>query len=97
MGRHSRRRRSHRGHVPLDDARLRGLRRTEQAVGGQRYTVGEVRGSEKTYRCPGCNQLIGAGTVHVVAWPAEHLMGEAAALAERRHWHRWCWQHHGRA
>lgn len=44
----------------------------------------------KTYRCPGCDQLIAAGIPHLVTWPA----GQAseAGLASRRHWHRPCWQ-----
>jgi hypothetical protein len=44
-------------------------------------------GSTKTYRCPGCDQEIPAGTAHLVAWPA-HTSGPA----DRRHWHNPCWQ-----
>jgi hypothetical protein len=43
--------------------------------------------SGKSYRCPGCDQEIAAGTPHVVAWPAL-----TPGLEERRHWHRACWQ-----
>ena len=38
----------------------------------------------KTYRCPGCNQDIAAGTGHVVVVPLE-------APDLRRHWHSTCW------
>jgi hypothetical protein len=41
----------------------------------------------KVYRCPGCDQEIGAAAPHVVSWPnwpgGEH---------ERRHWHTVCWR-----
>ena len=40
----------------------------------------------KTYRCPGCDQEIQPGTAHLVVWPAY-----TPGLAERRHWHRPCW------
>jgi hypothetical protein len=54
--------------------------------------VRPVSGSPKTYRCPGCDQIIPAGSAHLVVWEAEHLLGEEAALAGRRHWHSGCWQ-----
>jgi hypothetical protein len=41
--------------------------------------------SNKSYRCPGCNQLIAPGIGHIVVVPTE-----AADL--RRHWHTPCWQ-----
>ena len=43
--------------------------------------------SAKTYRCPGCDQEIPPGMPHVVAWPSLN-----PGPAERRHWHRPCWQ-----
>ena len=42
----------------------------------------------KTYRCPGCNHDIPAGTGHVVVVPRE-------APDLRRHWHLPCWHHRG--
>jgi hypothetical protein len=42
----------------------------------------------KTYRCPGCQQEIGPGTPHVVAWRADRPDGGDW----RRHWHTPCWQ-----
>jgi len=79
-------------HQPLDVDRLtRGFARTEVDRQGRSWTVRDVRGSEKTYRCPGCGGDIPPGVPHVVAWTEEHLFGAAAGLAERRHWHRQCW------
>jgi hypothetical protein len=56
---------------------------------GEEYEVRSVTGSSstKSYRCPGCQQLIRAGTGHVVAWPADEL----GSVADRRHWHTNCW------
>jgi hypothetical protein len=42
--------------------------------------------SVKSYRCPGCDQEIPAGTAHLVAWPSL-----SPGPSERRHWHRPCW------
>ncbi|WP_332645191.1 hypothetical protein [Aeromicrobium sp.] len=50
-----------------------------------------LRGSSKTYRCPGCGQLIAVATPHVVAWPVEKALLSEAAIDERRHWHSACW------
>lgn len=41
-------------------------------------------GSDKDYRCPGCDHEVVAGTAHVVAWPE----GQPDL---RRHWHTPCW------
>jgi hypothetical protein len=46
----------------------------------------------KTYRCPGCDHEIRPGTPHVVVWPAD----ETGSVADRRHWHRACWDARGR-
>jgi hypothetical protein len=43
----------------------------------------------KAYRCPGCDQEIVPGTPHVVAWPADRVVG----VDERRHWHTACWRY----
>lgn len=40
--------------------------------------------AHKTYRCPGCDGDIGAGTGHVVVVPTTEP-------DLRRHWHRGCW------
>lgn len=46
----------------------------------------------KDYICPGCSGTVTPGTAHVVVWRNDSIMGEAAALADRRHWHSGCWR-----
>lgn len=46
----------------------------------------------KEYVCPGCRGVIAVGTPHLVAWRADGVLGEAADLAARRHWHSHCWR-----
>jgi hypothetical protein len=55
---------------------------------GQDYLVRRVAGeaAAKVYRCPGCDQEIGAGVAHVVAWPDDGIGAQ-----DRRHWHTGCW------
>lgn len=93
--RRSRRRPYSDGHVPLDPDRLRSVPRSETGPDGSAWTVRQVRGSDKEYRCPGCDQIIPAGTAHVVAWQSDHLLGEQAGLDSRRHWHSSCWRARG--
>jgi hypothetical protein len=59
--------------------------RLEQGADGE-WLVRPVTGEAavKTYRCPGCDHEIRAGTPHVVAW-------RPGAEGDRRHWHRPCW------
>ncbi len=71
MPRSNRPRRSQRrqpDYVPLRSA---AVTRTERAADGE-WLVRSVPGSSsvKDYRCPGCDQLIPAGTGHLVTWPA---------------------------
>lgn len=66
--------------------------RTEGRADGSQWSVRPISGSDKTYRCPGCDQVIGPGTAHVVVWANDHLLGADSALAERRHWHTACWK-----
>ncbi|MFV0252288.1 MAG: hypothetical protein ACK5H2_03020 [Beutenbergiaceae bacterium] len=80
-------------HRELDVASLwRGVERTETDRDGMQWRVREVTGSDKTYRCPGCQQEIQPGTAHLVAWNSDHIFGAGAGLAERRHWHNNCWR-----
>jgi hypothetical protein len=79
-----------------DDAleRLRsGWRRMETRRDGL-WTVQPVAAAQalKSYVCPGCNLEILPGRAHVVAWRGDGLMGAAADLAARRHWHAHCWR-----
>lgn len=93
MARRSRKRDYGATHVPLDvDSLTRGWVRNETAPDGRQWNVRTVGGSDKPYRCPGCDQLIAPGTPHVVAWEAEHILGAESALAQRRHWHTSCWR-----
>jgi hypothetical protein len=68
--------------------------RRESGPDGADWLVRPVpgAGSGKPYRCPGCDQIVPAGTPHVVAWPDD------GSVAERRHWHTPCWsaRHHRR-
>ncbi|KGM13764.1 hypothetical protein [Cellulomonas bogoriensis] len=82
-------------HRELDLDRALGGRRSESGPDGD-WTVQQVRGGAKEYRCPGCNQMIPAGAAHVVAWAADGLLGSQAALELRRHWHSACWTARGR-
>jgi hypothetical protein len=55
---------------------------------GETYVVRGVtaHGASKSYRCPGCDQLIAVGRPHLVVWPAED-----DDAGDRRHWHVPCW------
>jgi hypothetical protein len=88
MARVNRRRRDE--HVPLRSA---AAHRVEDGPDGE-WQVRQVPGSSATrdYRCPGCDQVVAAGTPHIVAWPA----GEHGSADERRHWHTPCWAARGR-
>ncbi len=60
-----------------------------EAHQGLDYRVRTLRGSGGSggpYRCPGCDQLVEARTVHIVAWPDHD-----AEAGDRRHWHSVCW------
>ncbi|PRI11932.1 ATP/GTP-binding protein [Leucobacter massiliensis] len=48
--------------------------------------------AEKPYRCPDCGSEIPVGQAHVVAWRADHLFGDEAAVRDRRHHHLHCWR-----
>ncbi|HEY7046756.1 MAG TPA: hypothetical protein VH373_06010 [Jatrophihabitantaceae bacterium] len=80
MPRHNRRR------VEAPLARPTGGAERRDDWRGVEYVVRMVAGSDKQYRCPGCDQLIRPGMPHVVVWPADD-----ADAADRRHWHTSCW------
>ena len=71
----------------------------EEAVDGD-WVVRPLTGSgsDKTYRCPGCDQEIRPGTPHVVSWPAYARDSDLdpwdtdSAADLRRHWHTVCWR-----
>jgi hypothetical protein len=75
------------------DRLIAGWKRSETRRGAE-WTVQPVSASKavKAYTCPGCGRTIAAGTAHVVAWRADGVLGDAADLANRRHWHTHCWR-----
>jgi hypothetical protein len=72
---------------------LAGWKRTEMRRGVE-WSVQPVSSvhAQKTYTCPGCGRTIAPGVAHVVVWRADGVLGEAADLAARRHWHTHCWR-----
>jgi hypothetical protein len=72
---------------------LAGWKRTEVRR-GVTWTVQPVSAvqAQKAYTCPGCGGVIDPGVAHVVAWRADGVLGDAADLAARRHWHSHCWK-----
>lgn len=75
------------------DRLLSGWRRTETRRGIE-WNVQPVSSlqAQKSYVCPGCGREIAPGVSHVVAWRADGVLGDAADLAARRHWHETCWR-----
>jgi len=75
------------------DRLLAGWKRSEMRRGSE-WTVQPVSAAQaqKEYLCPGCGQGIEAGTAHLVTWRADGVLGDAADLAARRHWHTHCWR-----
>ena len=78
-------------HPELEMDRVTGGRRSVTRR-GEDWSVQNIRASDKTYRCPGCNQEIAPGVAHIAAWAQDSLFGREAALSARRHWHTRCWQ-----
>ncbi|GAA3904455.1 hypothetical protein [Microbacterium invictum] len=72
---------------------LNGFKRTETRRGVE-WTVQPVSAAQaqKTYSCPGCTHDVTPGVAHVVVWRADGILGDAADLAARRHWHTACWR-----
>jgi hypothetical protein len=75
------------------DRMLSGWKRTESRR-GREFTVQPISATsaQKEYVCPGCGGTIDAGVAHVVVWRADGVLGDAADLAARRHWHDHCWR-----
>jgi len=81
---------------PADDSfdrLLSGWKRSETKRGAE-WIVQPVNRSQaqKTYTCPGCGRTIEPGAAHLVVWRADGVLGDAADLAARRHWHTACWR-----
>lgn len=75
------------------DRLIAGWKRTETRRGTE-WTVQPVSGAQaqKAYVCPGCSRQVEVGTAHLVVWRADGVLGDAADLAARRHWHTHCWR-----
>lgn len=75
------------------DRLLSGWKRTETRR-GREFAVQPVTAAsaQKEYRCPGCDGVIPLGTAHLVVWQVDGVLGDAADLAARRHWHDHCWR-----
>lgn len=75
------------------DRLIAGWKRTEVKRGGE-WTVQPISAAQavKDYLCPGCGRTVEAGTAHLVVWRADGVLGDAADLAARRHWHTHCWR-----
>ncbi len=92
MPRSNRRRRDDPGSDSLERL-IAGFRRTEVRRGIE-WSVQPISAAQaqKEYTCPHCGRSIGQGVAHVVVWRADDIMGDAAGLAARRHWHTPCWR-----
>jgi hypothetical protein len=77
---------------PIPEAGSSGAYEHVEDWNGEDWHVRSLRGSSsnKTYRCPGCDQEIRPATPHVVVWPVEPIVG--AGVDVRRHWHSACWK-----
>lgn len=86
-------------HPELDVDKVRSSLGARREVGprGEEYFVAVPRPNEKVYTCPACAQDIPGDLAHVVAWPAEDILGPESAAAQRRHWHKACWERLGRS
>lgn len=75
------------------DRLIAGWKRTEVRRGTE-WTVQPLSApqAQKDYVCPGCGRTVAAGTAHLVVWRADGVLGDAADLAARRHWHTHCWR-----
>jgi len=81
-------------HPPRDVTSLSTGGARRQVRSGREWFVRDIPAhrAEKSYRCPECGTDIPSGQAHVVAWSAEHLFGDEAAMRDRRHWHAHCWR-----
>ncbi|RZI92952.1 MAG: hypothetical protein EOO67_07665 [Microbacterium sp.] len=72
---------------------VNGWKRTEVRRGTE-WIVQPVSAAQaqKAYSCPGCGREVAIGSAHVVVWRADGILGDAADLAARRHWHTACWR-----
>lgn len=89
----SHRRRPERPQEDSLDRLIAGWKRTEVRGAAQWYVQPLTAAqAQKEYVCPGCSGLITVGTAHLVVWRADGVLGDAADLSARRHWHNGCWR-----
>jgi hypothetical protein len=92
------RRKPSRAGRPVPDRPPLGGHQVAETKADGEWLVRSVTGSAtaKSYRCPGCQQLVAPATPHLVVWPADPSLLAALsgdeALDERRHWHTGCWR-----
>jgi hypothetical protein len=93
MARSRRRRPDSRAADDSLDRLIAGWKRTEVRRGVE-WMVQPINAvqAQKPYTCPGCGGTVAQGTAHVVVWRADGVLGDAADLAARRHWHTHCWR-----
>lgn len=79
---------------PRDVTRLAYGGARKESFRGAEWFVRDILAhrAEKAYRCPACGTEVPAGQAHIVAWSAEHLFGDEAAVRDRRHYHAHCWR-----
>jgi hypothetical protein len=90
----SRRRRPARPDVDDSLDRLLSSWKRSEVRRGAEWTVQPISAAQaqKDYICPGCSRTVESGTAHLVVWRADGVLGDAADLAARRHWHTHCWR-----
>ncbi|MGM1016483.1 MAG: hypothetical protein ACQEW8_02980 [Actinomycetota bacterium] len=89
----SRKRRPERSDDDSFDRLLAGWKRTESRRGHEWIVQPVSAGkAQKSYICPGCAGPVIPGVAHLVVWRADGVLGDAADLAARRHWHTHCWR-----
>lgn len=81
-------------HTPLNVDKLGNSWRRTEIKRGREWTVQPISevNATKTYTCPGCQGEIPPGMAHVASWRNDGVLGDAADLENRRHWHNACWK-----
>lgn len=78
----------------LDFSRMTAGWRRVESRRGVAWNVQPVSAVQavKSYVCPSCGLEVVPGSAHLVIWRADGVLGDAADLASRRHWHTHCWK-----
>lgn len=59
---------------------------------GKDYSVRKTFEGSSIYKCPYCNNTINYGETSLTVIEKNHILGDQAAIDERRHWHESCWK-----